>query len=87
MRDYFFIGQVLMPKRAYAGQNLNIPVSNGAMPIQPHMPMVPVAASVMSTTPATIRKIRSIPPTLSFMFGSLYGLRGMQIKGIAPVCL
>ena len=74
MNDYFFIGQVLMPKIAYAGQKLKTAVNNTTTPIQPHTPIVPVAASAINAKPSIARIARSIFPTLIFILSSLYGL-------------
>jgi len=64
------IGQELMPKIAYAGQNLNTPVSKGITPIQPHTPTICVAANAINTNPTTTRIILSGVPTLNFMIFS-----------------
>jgi hypothetical protein len=57
------IGQVLNPNKVYAPQKLNKPVANTTMPTQPQGPTWPVAAKAINASPATIRKMRSIPPT------------------------
>jgi len=69
---YFFsIGQVFMPKRVYAGQNLNIPVNNGSTPIQPQGVKIPVAAKMIKTIPAMMRNALSALPTFIFIFFSV----------------
>jgi hypothetical protein len=57
------IGQVLSPNKVYAPQKLNKPVANTTMPTQPQGPTCPVAAKAINASPATTRKMRSIPPT------------------------
>ena len=62
-----FIGQVFIPTREYSGQKRTTPVSSGMTPSQPHQPTVPVAANAMRTRPMTMRRMRSMPPTVNFM--------------------
>lgn len=66
VRGYFadFIGQVLSPMIEYSGQVLSTPVASGTTPIQPHGPIVPISVRPIRTSPATMRSVRSIPPTL-----------------------
>jgi hypothetical protein len=55
-------GQVLNPKMAYDGHQPMNPVITGAMPTHPHMPMMSVAASPISTAPSQMRISRSQLP-------------------------
>jgi hypothetical protein len=67
----FFVEQLLIPKMAYPGQKPTAPVTSGSTPIQPHKPIVPVAASVIKTKPAITRNARSIVLSLIFILISL----------------
>jgi hypothetical protein len=74
------IGQVLNPNKVYAPQKLNKPVANTTMPTQPQGPNWPVAAKAINASPATIRKMRSIPPT----FLSMNILQSIELIHCAP---
>jgi hypothetical protein len=71
---------VLNTNNVYAPQKLNKPVANTTMPTQPQGPTWPVAAKAINASPATIRKMRSIPPT----FLSMNILQSIQEVHFAP---
>jgi hypothetical protein len=48
-----------------------MPVVKTRTPTQPHVPIVPVIANPIKAKPVTILKIRSAPPILNFIIGSL----------------
>ena len=60
----FLARQLLKPSTVYSGQKLNRPVAKGTTPTQPQGPMAPARVAPICAAPATMRRMRSMPPEL-----------------------